>query len=167
MNTIAEWIEEGLKQGLTPNDLYSLYEEFKKKWEEIENSKKKPFSKIFEELQLQLPIGSCWNITKKSSRYVNEYGSFFFNDSDSTQLKIRIKSVLLKETEDDDTIKITYDFFQIYRNSEEGEVADLRYEEGWICVYEEKDLEPIGFESITEQEYNEFGNKIKSIIEFV
>lgn len=163
MNTIAEWIE----QGLTPNDLYSLCEEFKKKWYEIENSKKKPLSKILEELQLQLPIGSCWNITKKSSRCVNEYGSFFFNNSNSTQLKIRIKSISLKETEDDNTIKITYDFFQIYRNSEEGEVAELKYEEGWIWVYEEKDLEPIGFESISEQEYNEFGNKIKSIIELV
>ena len=165
MNKIEEWFE----QGLTPDDLYSLYEEFRNKFYEIEDSKKKPLSKILEKLQSQLPIGSYWNIIKKSDEWVDECGSFLFSNSGVTQLKIKIKSVkLIGEENDIPSIKITYDFFQIWKDSNnEGNCVDLRYEEGWTWICKEEDLKPIGFESITEEEYIEFGNRVKSIIELV
>lgn len=152
MSKIEQWFSEGI----TPNELYNQYIQFEREWNKIEQSKKKPIEVIYKELQDIFPIGSYW-------RYYNPS-----RGSDDSTFLIKIDEVEFKSTDDFDNVIIRYEFLEIYKNLTEGDTyCNVQHSSDYMSITNEYDFNQIKVEPVTEQDYINFHNKIKSIIELL
>lgn len=136
--------------------MYELWVQFDKKRREIEQSKKKPIEVIYKELQDMFPIGSYW-------RYYNPS-----HGSDNSTTLIKIDKVEFTSIDDEDYVKVKYEFLEIYKNLTEGDTyCNVQHSFDCIYVSNEYDFNQIKVEPITKEDYINFHNKIKTFINYV